>query len=70
MKLRNELCPCQYAANSLPLHSNSTAVNDSKRTQTQPVRLFQISFRYTLDIAGRHGMQVERIRDYEAEDAV
>ena len=48
------------------LHSYAAPVNDAQGAQAQTVRFFQVGFDHVPDIARRHAVQIEDIRDRDA----
>ena len=62
----DELRLLQHAAYDLPLHTDPPPVNNTQRSESQLVRLFQISLHDALHIPRRNAVQIENIRDGNA----
>lgn len=57
----------QDRPHDLPLHADPAAMNDPQRFKTHPVRFNEIFLYDRLHIASRHAVQVENIRDWNAD---
>ncbi len=68
--MRYELRSCEYTAHGLPLNANASTVDDSQSAQAQTMRFFEIRFRHAFYIRWRNRVQIENIRDRDANYAV
>jgi len=60
----------QRRTDEFALHSDAAAVNDADGAESHPVRLFQVGLDHPLDVARRHAVQVEDIRDGDPDQFV
>jgi len=53
----------QHRAHGFALHADSAPVNDADGTKAELLRFLEVGLDHALDIARRHAVQVEDIRD-------
>ena len=62
-EIRHEWRSREHRAHHLALHADATAVNDAESLETRPVRFQQVLLYHAFDIARRHAVEIEHIRD-------